>query len=134
MLKQSFDFLVNTYKTKPELDDNPESAAKEIRLSKAGTVEERFAKFKQDNFSDANPYSDYVTQVLYTDKELVRAFMSGLDNSAVKAKEQKKEVDLKEIAGTIRDIQLGKRKYHDTQSALSLCKEMFDAGYHQAEE
>ena len=46
--------------------------------------------------------------------------------------EKKSEVDLVEIAGTIRDIKLGKRKYNDIQSALDLSKEMFDAGYHHA--
>ena len=36
---------------------------------------------------------------------------------------------MNQIASTLAEIKTGKRKFKETSEALSLCKEMFDAGY-----
>lgn len=48
-----------------------------------------------------------------------------------KAKERP-SVNLIKVADTVKEIKLGKRLFHDSESALELCGEMFNAGYAEA--
>ena len=41
---------------------------------------------------------------------------------------------MSQIAETLSQIKTGKRKFKQTDEALSLCKEMFDAGYEQGQQ
>ena len=47
--------------------------------------------------------------------------------------QRKEELDMDKVARTLGDIKTGKRKFKSREEALTLCKEMFDAGYYQAE-
>ena len=36
---------------------------------------------------------------------------------------------MEQVAVTLKNIKTGKRKFREVDEALSICKEMFDAGY-----
>ena len=71
-------------------------------------------------------------KVLFQNRKLVETFIAGIE--AESNQKSDKHGGTAQVAETIKEIKLGRRKYNDTQSAIELCKEMFDAGYGYAVE
>ena len=70
--------MVKTYK--PYSDFPQKSEIKDPQEVKKSSCEERFERFKQDNFCDDDCYTDYVAEVLYKDKEIIEMFIKGLSS------------------------------------------------------
>ena len=110
------------------------------------TVQDKFQKWKNEAFCSEDCEVMFATE-LFRNEGMGEQIMLGLERAEeIKIKDQngdkkqehtkseaKASVDMDKVARTLGDIKTGKRKFKSRDEALSLCKEMFDAGYYQAE-
>ena len=123
LLQQSFNFLVRTYKDR---DDKKDSS-----------LQAKYKRKRLECCSDTCRMNQLCEEI-WSDPILKAIASNYMESKEVKLKEvdpikgQKPSVNLEKVAETLREIKLGKRRYQDSESALELCGEMFNAGYAEA--